>query len=105
MGDPEVTTMANGTNLSDDISSMILENGYAFHDLFDTPNRDEIKKDPEGKKTKPLSSIVVAQPVTTKILDKYKTIAHKVEAKLKLESKTDDGKSYVPGSLRKKNAI
>ena len=41
----------------------------------------------------------------TKMLDKYEKIAQKIEALLKLDSKTDDGKSYVPGSLRNKNAI
>jgi len=101
-------------SLSEDASSLISEYEVTFCDLLDTPNLDEVRKELEGKKTESLSSIVASHPASmkdtilgqaTKMLDKYEKIAQKIEALLKLDSKTDDGKSYVPGSLRNKNAI
>ena len=39
------------------------------------------------------------------MLDKREKLAQKVEAQRKLNTKSDDGKSYIPGSLRTKNKI
>ena len=114
MGDSEATTVTTETNFSNDATSSILECEAAFYDIFVTPNLDEVKKEHKGKKTEPIFSIVAADPAsvkdsileqTTKTLNKYEKISQKVEAQLKLDSKTDDEKSYVPGSLQKKNAI
>ena len=107
MGDSDATTMLN-ESLSEDASSLISEYEVTFCDLLDTPNLDEVRKELEGKKTESLSSIVVSHPASmkdtivgqaTKMLDRYEKIAQKIEALLRLDSKTDDGKSYVPGSL------
>ena len=40
-----------------------------------------------------------------KMLSKQNKRVQKTEALVKLDSKTDDGKSYIPGSLRRKNPI
>jgi hypothetical protein len=41
----------------------------------------------------------------TKMLDKYEKIAQKIEALLKLDSKTDDGKSYLRPRLTLKEKM
>ena len=113
MGDSEATTMTT-ESLRDDTLSLTSEYDVTFCDLLDTPNLYEVKTELEGKKTKSLSSIIALHTASvkdtilgqgTKMLDKYEKISQKIEAQLKFDSKTDDGKSYVPGSLRKKNAI
>ena len=87
---------------------------FSFDDLLDTPDCEEIKKELSGTKTEVLVNIVVSHPDSMKdtILDHSKRmlrlrerISQKSDALSKLETTDDDGESYVPGSLRKKNPI
>ena len=108
MGDSEATTMTDEAHFSNDASSQILEYEATFYDLFDTQHFDKVKKELKRNKTQPLSSVVAAHPASvkdsilgqaTKMLNKYEKISQKVEAQLRLDSKTDYGKFYIPGSL------
>ena len=87
---------------------------YTFDDLLDTPNRKDIEKELAGKLTEVLVPIIVSHPdsmkdvildYTKRMLGKKEIITQKSEALLKLDSKNDDGESYVPGSLQKVNPI
>ena len=102
---------AHSEESSDNKSSRNLEFGDK---LLDTPTLEDVKKKFSGSKIKFLAPLIASLPIDMtdtisknakemlKLLDR---INQKKEARLKLDSTTDEGKSYIPGSLRSKNPI
>ena len=99
-------------------SSMELEittvDGFKFRPLLDTPDLEGIEKELKGKKLEALTSTIASHPTSMKdtilehsdrMLGRRNTISQKSEALEKLDSKTSDGESYIPGSLRRGNPI
>ena len=115
MGDKEATapeevlSLGGSTNESDDEYEEPL-----FMDLIDTPNVEDLREELKGKETEPLAEVLASYPssmkdpilrLSAKMLGKRTKKIQKSEALVKLNSKDDDGKSYIPGSLRRKNPI
>ena len=115
MGDTEATSPTRNLHLGGSDSEN--EDNYEeplFMELIDTPDVEETKKDLEGKETEPLYQVIASHPSSMKgpilkhaieMLGRRNKRVQKAEALVKLDSKTDDGKSYIPGSLRRKNPI
>ena len=101
-------------NNNDDESLTSSGEIYIFLPLLNAPNLDDLEDELLGKRTEPLSDIVALHPTSMKdtilrhsikMLDKREKLAQKVEAQRKLNTKSDDGKFYIHGSLRTKNKI
>ena len=115
MGDTEATSQNRNLHLGGSESEN--DDDYeepSFMSLLDTPDVEETKKELEGKETEPLYQVIASHPSSMKgpvlkhsikMLGRRNKRVQKTEALVKLDSKTDDGKSYIPGSLRRKNPI
>ena len=99
---------------NDDGSLIGSKEVYIFLPLINVPNLADTVEELRGKRNKPLADIVTSYPASmkdtilrhlTNILDTRKKIAQKVEAQRKLNTKTDNRHSHIPGSLRTKNQI
>ena len=116
MGDSEATggselESLGGSSTESDITEV---DGFKFRPLLDTPNLEDIEKELKGKKLEVLTSTIASHPASMKdnilenaerMLGRRDTISQKTEALEKLDSKTSDGESYIPGSLRRGNPI
>ena len=112
MTDSVATTDTNSTFSHDD-SGEIDELVFSAR-FLDTPNIEEIRKKLAGGRLEPILKTVASHPAsmtddisdrTKEMLDLREKIAQKSEALSKLETSTEDGKSYIPGSLQNKPPI
>ena len=88
------------------LSSLVL-----VDEFLDTPSLGDVRKQLDRTKYSTLSNMISSHPANMKdiilhharkMFDLRERNAQKIKSQYKLNSKTEEEKSYIPGSLRKK---
>ena len=112
--DSDSTFEAETNPAIDHVDPAAVEPEIVFESFTDTPKLNDVRKELEGTKLEPLLPIAVSHPAVmkdpilkhaVKMLDLYFKLRQKLDAQSKQKGKTEDGGSYIPGSMRTVNPV